>query len=271
MIKNLPIRVILRITFLINCILKFCYFHKSWKTAVVVPIYKQGKNAQIPDSYLTIGLLSSLSQLAETIILNRLEAETENKLIPFQFGFREGLIRMTEHIREGFNNHADTAAVFIDIAKAFDRVWIDGLSYKMHKLEIPIQLTLLTQSYLKNRNFTVRVGKELSTPRTTEAGVVQGSRLGSHCFNIFITDICQMPNTQLALFADDTAIMCTGPDKTSNVANLNKHLAELEKWLIRWKIKINVDKCQAIYFTRARKLPPTPQIIPTTHTIGCRN
>ncbi|GBM95998.1 putative RNA-directed DNA polymerase from transposon BS [Araneus ventricosus] len=219
MIKNLPIRVILRITFLINCILKFCYFPKSWKTAVVVPIYKQGKNAQIPDSYRPISLLSSLSKLAETIILNRLEAETENKLIPFQFGFRKGLstkeqlIRMTEHIREGFNNHADTAAVFIDISKAFDRVWIDSLIYKMYKLGIPIQLTLLIQSYLKNKNFTVRVGKELSAPRTTEAGVVQGSRLGLHCFNIFINDICQMPNTQLALFADDTAIMCTGQIK----------------------------------------------------------
>ncbi|GBM26820.1 hypothetical protein AVEN_185800-1 [Araneus ventricosus] len=66
----------------------------------------------------------------ESIILSRLEAETENKLIPFHFGFRKGLstteqlIRMTEPIREGFNNYADTAAVFIDIAKAFSRVWI---------------------------------------------------------------------------------------------------------------------------------------------------
>ncbi|GBN71383.1 putative RNA-directed DNA polymerase from transposon BS [Araneus ventricosus] len=168
MIKNLPVRIILRITFIINCIFKFSYFPKSWKTAVVVPIYKQGKNAQIPDSYRPISLLSSLSKLAETVILHRLEAETENKL-PFQFGFRKGLstteqlIRMTEHIREGFINRASTAAVFIDIAKAFDRVWIDGLIYKMHKLEIPRQLILLIQSYLKGRNFTIRVEKESST------------------------------------------------------------------------------------------------------------
>ncbi|GBM11531.1 hypothetical protein AVEN_143969-1 [Araneus ventricosus] len=134
---------------------------------------------------------------------------------------------------------------------------IDGLIYKMHRLKIPRQLTLLIQSYLKNRNLTLRVEKELSTLRSTYR-VVQGSRLGPHCFNIFINDICQMPNTQLALFADDTAIMGTGPDKTSNVTNLNNHLAELEKWLIRWKIKINADKCQAVFFTRARKLPPPP-------------
>ncbi|GBM58896.1 putative RNA-directed DNA polymerase from transposon BS [Araneus ventricosus] len=178
MIKNFPIRIILRISFLINCIFKFSYFPKSWKTAVVGPTYKQGENAQAPDSYRPISLLSSLSKLAESIILSRLEAETENKLIPFQFGFRKGLstteqlIRMTEHIREGFLNYSDTAAVFIDIAEAFDRVWIDSLIYKMHKLKISKQLILLIQSYLKNGNFMVRVGKELSTPQD------DGSRSG---------------------------------------------------------------------------------------------
>ncbi|GBO33258.1 putative RNA-directed DNA polymerase from transposon BS, partial [Araneus ventricosus] len=191
------------------------HFPQRWKTAIVVP-----------DSYRPISLLSSLSKLAETIILNRLEAETENKLIPFQFGFRKGLttneqlLRMTEHIRDGLQNYSDTAAMFIDIAKAFDRVWIDGLIYKMHKLKISKQLILLLQSYLKHKNFIVRVGKDLSTPRTTEAGVVRGSRLGPHCF-IFINDICQMPNTQLSLFADDAAIMSTGPERHTNVTSLN--------------------------------------------------
>ncbi|GBN75661.1 hypothetical protein AVEN_13365-1 [Araneus ventricosus] len=65
-----------------------------------------------------------------------------------------------------------------------------------------------------------------------------------------------MPGTQLCLFADDTEIMCTGPVKHINVAKLNNHLAELERWLIKWKIKINKDKCQAMYFTKAKKLPP---------------
>ncbi|GBL79069.1 putative RNA-directed DNA polymerase from transposon BS [Araneus ventricosus] len=276
MIKHFPLRTILRITNLINCIIKLSYFPKSWKTAVVVPIYKPGKNAQSPDSYRPMSLLPSLSKLAESIILNRLEAETEDKLIPFQFGFRKGLstteqlIRMTEHIREGFNNYSDTAAVFIDIAKAFDRVWIDGLIYKLHKLKIPKQMILLIQSYLKNRNFVVKVGNELSTPMTIEAG--QGSRLGPHCFNIFINDICQMPNTQLCLFADDTAIMCTGPGKHTKVANLNNHLAELERWLIKWKIKINKDKCQAMYFTKAKKLPPPPNsFVELSHGVAKSN
>ncbi|GBO10726.1 putative RNA-directed DNA polymerase from transposon BS [Araneus ventricosus] len=170
MIKNFPCNCILRITLIINCIFKFAHFPSPWKTAVVVPIYKKGKKPQAPDSYRPISLLSSLSKLAESIILNRLEEETEHKLIPFQFGFRKGLstseqlLRMVEHVRDGFCNKIDTAAVFIDIAKAFDRVWIDGLLYKMHKLKITRKLILLLQSYLKGRSFVVRVDKVLSTP-----------------------------------------------------------------------------------------------------------
>ncbi|GBN77820.1 putative RNA-directed DNA polymerase from transposon BS [Araneus ventricosus] len=266
MIKNLPCNCILRIMLIINCIFKFAHFPSSWKTAVVVPIYKKGIKPQAPDSYRPVSLLSSLSKLAETIILSRLEGETEHKLIPFQFGFRKGLsttkqlLRMVEHIRDGFCNKIDTAAVFIDIAKAFDRVWIDGLLYKIHKLKVTRKLILLLQSYLKGGSFVVRVDKELSTPRTTEAGVVQGSRLGPHCFNIFINDICQMSNTELCLFADDTAIMSSGKTADSIMTNLNNHLTELGRWLIKWKIKINADKCQAVYFSRKHSLPPPLKI-----------
>ncbi|GBN25028.1 hypothetical protein AVEN_183071-1 [Araneus ventricosus] len=109
---------------------------------------------------------------------------------------------------------------FIDIAKAFNRVWIDGLLYKMHKLKVSRKLILFLQSYLKGRSFVVRVEKDLSTPRTTEAGVVQGSRLGPHCFNIFINDTCQMPDTELCLFADDTAIMSSGKNADTTPSSI---------------------------------------------------
>ncbi|GBO01962.1 hypothetical protein AVEN_128704-1 [Araneus ventricosus] len=90
MIKHLPKRAIVRITYLINCIIKLSHFPKSWKSAVVVPIYKPGKNAESPESYRPISLLSSLSKLAESIILNRLEAETEDKEPPFPLSKHKG-------------------------------------------------------------------------------------------------------------------------------------------------------------------------------------
>ncbi|GFT87273.1 probable RNA-directed DNA polymerase from transposon X-element [Trichonephila clavipes] len=105
------------------------YFPKSWKTAVVVPILKPGKNSALAKSYRPISLLPVLSKLAEKIILARLNdyLEREKILIPEQHGFRprlstsHQLLRVVEFIKEGNYNDECTAAVFLDIQKAFDR------------------------------------------------------------------------------------------------------------------------------------------------------
>ncbi|GFV59447.1 putative RNA-directed DNA polymerase from transposon X-element, partial [Trichonephila clavipes] len=100
-------------------------FPKSWKTAVVVPILKPGKNSALAESYRPISLLPVLSKLAEKIILARLNdyLEREKILIPEQHGFRprlstsHQLLRVVEFIKEGNNNDECTAAVFLDIQK----------------------------------------------------------------------------------------------------------------------------------------------------------
>ncbi|GFV20159.1 RNA-directed DNA polymerase from mobile element jockey [Trichonephila clavipes] len=69
------------------------------------------------------------------------------------------------------------------------------------------------------------------------------------------------------MYADDTAISaCFRNSKTVTLA-LNKHLALLENFFDKWKIKINVEKSAAVAFTYKRTLPPPPptmcnQIIP---------
>ncbi|GFT24262.1 RNA-directed DNA polymerase from mobile element jockey [Trichonephila clavipes] len=102
----------------------------SWKTAVVIPILKPDKNSALAESYRPISLLPVLSKLAEKVILARLNdhLERENILIPEQHGFRprlstsHQLLRVVEFIKEGNNKDECTAAVFLDIQKAFDRI-----------------------------------------------------------------------------------------------------------------------------------------------------
>ncbi|GBO33002.1 RNA-directed DNA polymerase from mobile element jockey [Araneus ventricosus] len=167
---------------------------------------------------------------------------------------------MTEIIRDNLENGRDTGAVFIDIAKAFDRVWLEGLIYKMLVMSIPDGLIKLMNSYLHGRGFTVRVGNSFSSGRTIETGVVQGSKLGPQCFSIFVNDITRNQETHLCMYADDTAIMSTGVSQQEIIDNLNSYLAELGRWLIKWKIKVNVDKSQAVYFSRKRSTPPPPKL-----------
>ncbi|GBN41971.1 RNA-directed DNA polymerase from mobile element jockey [Araneus ventricosus] len=101
----------------------------------------------------------------------------------------------------------------------------------------------------------------LSSERAIAAGVVQGSKVGPKLFNIYINDIPSPRNcqTRLCLFSDDTAIKSTGA--SDNITNeLNSYLDLLGKWMISWKIKINTDKCQAVYFSRRRNNPDQPKL-----------
>ncbi|GBL98672.1 hypothetical protein AVEN_19718-1 [Araneus ventricosus] len=110
MLQRLPIKSIFRLFEIINAILEFHHFPNAFKAAILVPIIKSGKNAQEPVSYRPISLLSSLSKVAEAVILTRLQEATESHMIPYQFGFRrklstvQQLLGTTESIRKGFES-----------------------------------------------------------------------------------------------------------------------------------------------------------------------
>ncbi|GBO45094.1 RNA-directed DNA polymerase from mobile element jockey [Araneus ventricosus] len=267
-ILNLPIKCITTLRIIIENIMKFGYFPTRWKTATVIPILKPGKDPTDPVSYRPISLLPSISKIAEHIILSRLNdhLEENNILIPEQFGFRKNLstthqlLRVTEFIQEGLNNKQKTGAVLLDIQKAFDRVWQDGLIHKLINYNIPHYLIKIFHSYLTNRKFAVKVNNELSQNKIINAGVAQGSKIGPVLFALFINDIPKQFNTILSIFADDTAILARNKNHNYVQLALNTHLKTLEDWFTKWKIQINTDKTEAVMFSYAINPPPPIKI-----------
>ncbi|GBL92381.1 hypothetical protein AVEN_16548-1 [Araneus ventricosus] len=81
------------------------------------------------------------------------------------------LLRVVEHINGGKNSNLVTAAIFLDTAKAFDKVWIEGLIHKLIAYKFPQYIIEIIQSYLKNRLLTVLVKNSDSTPRKLHAGL----------------------------------------------------------------------------------------------------
>jgi hypothetical protein len=118
-------------------------------------------------------------------------------------------MRLTDHVTLNFNNNMSTAAVFLDIEKAFDTTWHPGLLYKLSKMHFLTSFIKLISSFLSNRKFRVSVEGEMSTPREIKAGVPQGSVLSPPLYSLSINDAAQSPGVYLALFADDTCIYCT--------------------------------------------------------------
>lgn len=84
----------------------------------------------------------------------------------------------------------------IDLKKAFDKVWTDGLIYKLIQCNTPPPLIHIIRSYLTGRTFVVKVGRHKSGAVNVTAGVPQGSVLEPMLF----------PNNKLAMYADDTAL-----------------------------------------------------------------
>jgi hypothetical protein len=114
-------------------------------------------------------------------------------------------MRLADHVTLNFNNKMSTAAVFLDIEKAFDTTWHTGLLYKLTKLNFSTGVTKHINSFLFQRKFRVLVEGEMSTPRCMKAGVTQGSVLSPTLYNLYI-DTPQTIGVNLTLFTDDTCL-----------------------------------------------------------------
>ncbi|GBO15747.1 RNA-directed DNA polymerase from mobile element jockey [Araneus ventricosus] len=201
----------------------------------------------------------------ETEIFNE-HLNENNLLCPEQFGFRpklsitHQLVRVTEYITEGFTKKQKTGAVFLDIQKAFDRVWKDWLIHKLITLNTPQYLVKIFDSYLTNRSFRVRVKDELSDLKIIQAGVAQGSKVGPVLFSCYINDVPKQFNTLLCMYEDDTAVLAQNKNPNFIQLALNRHLATIEDWFRKWKIAINPSKTEAIMFCKNIKNLNFPQL-----------
>lgn len=257
-LKNLTKKSIVQLMYIINAAIRMSHFPSHWKTGNIMPIHKVGKCSTEPSSYRPICLLPTLSKLTEKIILKRLNAfeKKERLIIDEQFGFREQhstvqqLVRIVNDICTNFNLNKVTVMLFLDIEKAFDRVWIDGLIYKMIQYNYPPILIKLIYSYLQNRNLIVTVDGSSSTKRKVLAGVPQGSVLGPKLFNINLNDIPKFEKTKMSLFADDTAIYSHSFSAIVAAKQIQLHLYKLEKFYRDWKISLNATKTELIVFAK---------------------
>ncbi|CAI6374212.1 unnamed protein product [Macrosiphum euphorbiae] len=263
MLKKLPNKAITFLTNLFNGLLNIGYFPLSWKKAIIIVLNKPGKDKSNPENYRPICLLTAFSKLFEKCIQSRLlDYLNSIEAIPkFQFGFKshhsttQQQLRLTETINNGFENKNHTGAVFLDIAKAFDRVWHDGLFYKLKCVNMPRYILHTLKSFLSDRRFAVRINEAQSSCRPIQTGVLQGSKLG-HDF--YISDIPLTRDTNIALFADDTTIYCNSSDTQIITTALQKHLNKISPWCQKWKIIINPSKSQAVFFSLRRTQTPQP-------------
>jgi hypothetical protein len=100
----------------------------------------------------------------------------------------------------------------------------------------------LLKSYLNERQFETKFSGKTSSRFHIHSGVPQGSILGPLLCVLYTFDLPTSRETTLGTFADDTAILATHEDLTIASLNLQDHLHIIEKWLKKWKIKVDESK-----------------------------
>ena len=168
-----------------------------WKIANVTPIFKKG-DKQLIKNYRPISPFSICGKILEKIIFNNLYAylHRNNLITKNQSGFRPGdsttnqLLYLLDEIHQAFDStkSLEVKAVFLDISKAFDKVWHDGLIFKLEQNGISGNLLRLLQKYLDDRKQRVVINGSYSDYSNIELGVPQGSVLGPLLFLVYIND-----------------------------------------------------------------------------------
>ena len=100
--------------------------------------------------------------------------------------------------------------VFLDISKAFDCTWHNGLLYKLKQLGIQGSLLKLIQSYLSDHNQRIVIPGQSSNTVQTEAGVLRGSILGPLFFFVYINDLSEVLLSNIRMYADVVGKNCAG-------------------------------------------------------------
>jgi hypothetical protein len=153
-----------------------------------------------------------------------------------------------------------TGIIAMDVAKAFDRVWIDGLLYKMIDYEYHPKIIKFIASFLKDRTFRVVINGQCSKIHKMPYGVPQGAVLSPILYNIFTSDAPQSREYETALFADDTVKFRSSKTIKPITKALKKAADDTSKYFNKWRIGLNGDKTNAILITRRRvkELPDGP-------------
>ena len=163
---------------------------------------------------------------------------------------------VTHEINKSFDNEYEVRAVFLDISKAFDKVWHKGHIYKLKQNGISGKLLNLIIDFLPNRNQRVVLNGKYSLWTNIEAGVPQGSIVGPLFFLIYFNDLSDNLITNPKLFADDTSLFSIVHDPNSTANDLSNDLAKINDCAYQCKMNFNPDpfkQAQEVLFFRKIK------------------
>lgn len=276
LLEALPKKTLVFLTQIYNAMLRTTYFPAKWKHAIITMIPKPLKTKTDPKNYRPISLLSIFSKIFERLLLPHLISRFENTLPLTQFGFRpshscpQQLHRIVDTILKTYEDKEVCLGLFLDTEKAFDKIWHEGLLCKI-KPHLCDTLYRITESYLRNRTFSVKCEFAQSTSKSINAGVPQGSVLGPLLYIIYTADFPASDQLIVAHFADDVAVLSKGTCETAT-NKLQDYCDQIDLWCKQWRVAMNPNKSNIVRFTYKNNIQNYPiqlkkEVIPLSQSV----
>ena len=250
------------------------------KTQIITPIFKKGDKSDA-ENYRPISLTSHIIKIFERVIRKGLvnHLESNNLLSRNQHGFRKGrsclthLLKHIDSIIQSVLDGNEHDVVYLDFAKAFDKVDHKILFHKLQMFGIEGKLLSWIQQFLLNRNQKVSVMGVHSFIALVLSGVPQGSVLGPILFLIYIDDLehCLTASTS-GSFADDTRLSKTiSCCRDKNI--LQEDLNLVIEWSKKNNMKLHESKFELLTYTTPKSyllqhLPFTAELQQYTTSSG---
>ena len=138
--------------------------------------------------------------------------------------------------------------IFLDISKAFDKVWHEGLKFKLKTYGIDGDLLKLLIKYLEDHKQRFVLNGQTFSWKNVLASVPQGSVLGPILFLVYINDLADGIKSICKIFADDTSLFSKVKDKNCSTVKFNNDLNIISSLAIQWKMLSNPGSIQYLQY-----------------------
>lgn len=222
---------------------------KHYKIQFVAPIHKK-ESTVFARNYRPISITSHVIKIFERVIRNHLINYLESNSIinPNQHGFRKGkscltqLLAHYDELLQNALNGRETDVIYIDFAKAFDKIDHEILLRKLSLYGISGNLYKWLENFLMDRHQYVALNGELSYIAQVLSGVPQGTVLGPILFLIYVNDLASnISDSTCRFFADDTRLS-KAISVQSDSALLQIDLDTVSSWSTANNMQLNEDK-----------------------------
>lgn len=228
----------------------------AWRSANVTPLFKKGSRLD-RGNYRPVSLTSVPCKVLESVVRDALVVHlTVNNLIcSEQHGFVPrkacvtNLLETVDFVTKNMSERTPTDIIFLDFAKAFDKVPHRRLMHKLECMGIGGQAINWIRAFLSSRRQRVTMGEVSSEWSVVKSGVPQGSVLGPTLFTVFVNDLPSCIVNRCKLYADDCKILARIKTIEDSRA-LQKDIDSVVEWCNKWLMELNAIKCKVMHCGR---------------------